>query len=94
MVNNVQLDYSRRNESPNEVVHYLGENFTISQSRFGGIKYGFNYSNQIINDMLNMNTISLSGTTDTDGDGDVNEFDFLRTGDSDQLLYVYLNFSQ
>ncbi|VAX26348.1 hypothetical protein MNBD_IGNAVI01-229 [hydrothermal vent metagenome] len=91
-VENLKLDYTRSNESPNEIVHYLGEDFLVSQPN-SGIKLGFRYSNEWTSNFLNSHTISMTGTTDYYGDGNIEEFDSLRTY-YPQLKSMYLNFNQ
>ncbi len=89
----LKLDYERSNESPNEIVHYLGFDFRISQSGSKN-KYGFYYSNQWSPDLLNIHTSSMKGSIDYDGDGNLSEFTSLRGLTSDQLMSMQLLFSQ
>jgi len=92
-VENLKLDYTRSNESPNEIVHYLGEDFVVSQPN-SGIKLGFRcYGAGPASKFLNGHTISMTGTTDYYGDGRIDEFDSLRTF-YPQLKSMYLNFSE
>jgi len=92
-VDYLRLEYNRSYEPPNEVVHYLGFDFNVSQSGSKN-KYGFYYSNQWSPDLLNRHTTSMTGTTDYDEDGNLLKFNSLRTLKPDQLMSIHLNFNQ